>query len=361
MNRRRAMEVLSRLDPAEDARGPESQDARALMESIVRSEEGARTPGPPRRVPPRLATALAVALLLVPAGIGLWLAFGGSLSDPDPRQSAGQAPPASQDSSGPPPQTSAGADEPRYQANAMVLQWQGQPARLCLGSILESLPPQCGDVPIPNWDWDAVEGEDRMSGTRWGEFHVVGTYDGETFTVVEAGPPRRQPNDPSDDIVSACPEPEGGWSAPDPSRVSDEDLQAASRYANAQQGFSGLWVTYIEYPVTEENAGPSNIVLNTAFTGDIEAHRAALADIWGGPLCVVQFERAESELRRIQKELTDHGQEEFGFVLLSASSNVFLNRVELGVIVADEELQQAIDDRYGVGVVELHPALEPVE
>ncbi len=50
-------------------------------------------------------------------------------------------------------------------------------------------PPQCGGVPIANWDWAAVEREETRAGTTWGEFHVVGTFDGETFTVTEVGPP----------------------------------------------------------------------------------------------------------------------------------------------------------------------------
>ena len=80
-------------------------------------------------------------------------------------------------------------DAPLYEANTMVLEQTEEMANgahgpaLCLGGAMESLPPQCGDVLISNWDWDAVEGEERLSGSTWGDFHVVGTYDGETFTV----------------------------------------------------------------------------------------------------------------------------------------------------------------------------------
>ena len=61
-------------------------------------------------------------------------------------------------------------------------------AMLCLGAMAMSYPPQCGDVPIANWNWDAVEGEEKASGASWGQYHVVGTYDGEIFTVTHVGP-----------------------------------------------------------------------------------------------------------------------------------------------------------------------------
>jgi hypothetical protein len=59
---------------------------------------------------------------------------------------------------------------------------------LCLGVVLDSLPPQCGGIPIVGWDWDAVSGEESAGGTTWGSFEVTGYYDGETFILIEAGP-----------------------------------------------------------------------------------------------------------------------------------------------------------------------------
>jgi hypothetical protein len=62
-----------------------------------------------------------------------------------------------------------------YEASATVLDDGRRGPMLCLGMILTSLPPQCGDVPIANWDWNAVEGEHSQAGTTWGDYHVVGT------------------------------------------------------------------------------------------------------------------------------------------------------------------------------------------
>jgi len=103
----------------------------------------------------------------------------------------------------------------------MVDQVGDRPAQLCLGGITLELPPRCGTLPIANWDWSRVGDEHQAGGVTWGgEYHVVGTYDGTSFTVSEVGPPGTPSPDPSDDIVNACPEPAGGWVASDPSRTS---------------------------------------------------------------------------------------------------------------------------------------------
>src|SRR5262245_39820613 len=81
-----------------------------------------------------------------------------------------------------------------YEAYTTVLE-QGEgmalPAHgpeLCLGGTADSLPPQCGGVPVANWDWNAVEDEESRGGTTWGAYRVVGTYADGVFTVVEVGP-----------------------------------------------------------------------------------------------------------------------------------------------------------------------------
>ena len=100
------------------------------------------------------------------------------------------------------------AAEALYEATGTVLEAPGGGPMLCLGPMLMSLPPQCGDIPIRGWSWDAVEGEQRHGGVRWGEFRVVGRYDGETFALVEAGPPGPAQAEPVEDLfVPPCPEP----------------------------------------------------------------------------------------------------------------------------------------------------------
>ncbi|WP_312672278.1 hypothetical protein [Microbacterium sp.] len=57
--------------------------------------------------------------------------------------------------------------------------------RLCLGAIRESYPPQCDGVPLEDWRWDGVDGDEASGETRWGAYAVTGTWDGERFTVTE--------------------------------------------------------------------------------------------------------------------------------------------------------------------------------
>ena len=57
-------------------------------------------------------------------------------------------------------------EEPRrYAAEAMVLESPEHGPELCLGGVLESLPPQCGGPDVIGWDWAAVEDEQSMNGT----------------------------------------------------------------------------------------------------------------------------------------------------------------------------------------------------
>jgi hypothetical protein len=260
------------------------------------------------------------------------------------------------------PQPGAQPDqEQRYQATATILASEDHGPMLCLGMTLDSLPPQCGDVPISNWDWEEVSGEETMSGTTWGRYHVVGTYDGESFTVIETGPPQPGPSDDGDPIDTPCPEPTGGWKASDPGRTTEADRQAAARAAEAEPDFAGLWVDYIEDfdPAATEDPGTEGMILNVAFTGDIQRHTAEIGELWGGPLCVVEHSRTEAELHRIQKDL-EPSADELGIQVLSSSTAVVENVVEVGVVVIDPQTRAELDDRYGTGAVHVFPFLQPV-
>lgn len=241
----------------------------------------------------------------------------------------------------------------------MVLESPEHGPMLCLGGIRQSLPPQCGDVPITNWAWDAVEGEERRAGTTWGTYAVVGTFDGTSFTVEAVGDPEPE-QDPGLESETPCPEPEGGWVASDPGRTSQGDLDRAVSTARGEPDFAGVWVDYPNRnpPISEEDT--DGLVLNAAFTGDLERHERELRQRWGGPLCLVRFDRTLAELSRIQNELTGDVGEDLGLHVLAASSYEFENVVEIEVVVIDEATREALDDRYGKGVVRALSALRPV-
>lgn len=244
----------------------------------------------------------------------------------------------------------------KYRATGMVLQQAGAEPVLCLGAVMESLPPQCGGMRIDGWDWDGVSGEESAGGAVWGDFEITGRYDGETFTVIKAGLPRDPPAD-DDPITSACPEPSGGWDVPDSERTSEVDRDRAIRAAHRQADFAGAWIDYVGAP--DEFVADADIVLNVAFTGELGRHEEEIRAHWGGPLCVTVHEHTRRRLREIQNDL-GAAAEEIGVQVLWSSISETGNFVEIGVVVADAETREKIDERYGAGTVEMSAQLRPV-
>lgn len=253
----------------------------------------------------------------------------------------------------------------RYEVYATVVQGDEETI-LCLGAIASpsicfNSPGSTGKVPVTNWDWGRVEGEEVDSDVIWGEYHLLGTYDGTSFTVIRAGPRAPSSDELDDSIEIPCPKPEGGWVAPDPSRATEADLHAAGRYVDSQPDSAGYWIKYLN-----EEKGEASLdfkmnpyVLTAAFRRDIDRHRAELGAIWGGPLCVVQHSRTESELARIQEEVDSPGSESLAIHVLGSYTDVIHNQVVIEVVVFDTEAQAVFGKRYGVGAVRQVPSLIP--
>jgi hypothetical protein len=262
----------------------------------------------------------------------------------------------------------AGADPPagslvaadydgRFRTSATVLESPQHGPQLCYG-VLESFPPQCGGTDIAGWDWSAVEHE-AANGTRWGEYTVVGAYDGDTFTLTEPPVVVGESSDPrADEITTPCPAPEGGWEPVDPERATDAAFEAATRRARGADGFAGLWIDQRipDGQITEQNANdPKRFVLNVTTTGDVEAMEQSLREVWGGSLCVSSASRTSTELVQVQRGIQDTP----GF--LSSSIDEVRGKVDLQVLVATVELQAELDERYGAGAVRLNGMLEPID
>ena len=344
------MKIEDRVrEELEEGRGPELDASDEAWERI-RRRIGRR-----RGVPERWG-ALAVGVAVAAIGVGLagWMLVAASGG----RQSAANNPSPRATPSGQP--SAAPLRDMRYETNAIVLQQGRGPVMLCLGAIQLSLPPRCGTLPIANWSWDRVNGEHRASGVTWGAYQLLGTFDGAAFHVIRVGAPQPARQDPSDRIEIPCPQPPGGWVASDPSRTRESDRSAAGALVDRQPDSAGWWVKVIHRPVGTDVYGPSDVVLNAAFTGDIERHQTELARVWGGPLCVVRYERTDAELRGIQSELTSSVAKKYGMRLLSAYVDVVRNRVVVDVVIFDEELKAALDGRYGKGAVWLTAELRPV-
>src|SRR5687768_10213512 len=112
-----------------------------------------------------------------------------------------------------------------YRTGGLVFELEGDGPELCLGGANDTIPPGCESIDLVDWDWDEVEGEEDTGGAIWGEFDLVGRYDGETFIVHEVSPLDRGDPAQADAIDTPCTEPVGGWVATDPERTSLELVQ----------------------------------------------------------------------------------------------------------------------------------------
>ena len=256
------------------------------------------------------------------------------------------------------------AEGQRYTATGTVLESPEHGPQLCAG-VQDSYPPQCGGPDIMGWDWDAVSGEESASGTTWGEYTVVGTWDGAALTLTEppSAPRRDDAPDGADRFATPCPEPAGGWQVVDEATATDAAMQEAIEHARAQPDVAGVWVDQSinpdagREPVDEEAMNdPGRLVLNVTFTGDLERHETELRQRWGGALCVSEAPASMADLEVIRREV----EEEVGEAMTSSSIDEVRGRVEIGVYV-DDGLQARFDERYGEGVVLVGSFLRPVE
>ncbi len=251
--------------------------------------------------------------------------------------------------------SSPAADEPspRYEIDTVVLD-SGTGPELCAGGVATSMPPQCHGPAVHGFDWASVD-HDAAGDVRWGTYHLLGTWDGTSFSLTgQPGAPRPAEDHSPVDFSPPCPEPEGGWPT---ATVTFEQWQAFRTALQEPADFASTWVDQ-----RTNVADPGRDVVTVAYTGDPEAHRAALEAIWPGPLCVVQVPHTLRELQVIGEEMSNQATaDELGVSLVSSSIDEVHGVVELRVMVAEPEVQSLLDERYGTGVVRLEGAMRPVE
>lgn len=240
---------------------------------------------------------------------------------------------------------------PRYVVEATVIQEPGRGPRLCWG-VEDSLPPQCSaGIPLDDWAWADVPRVERRRGTTWGDYRLVGTYDGGRFRVQRVTTPRpARPGYGIVDFRSRCEAPPGGWRDRDETRLGTGDFSALVDAARASPDFAGMWF-----------GGAEGIQLtNVAFTGSVDARRPALEELWGGPLCVLRYRYSSTELLAVQAALSPDLARRLGLELTGSYVDEPGNRLVLGVVTRRPGAQARLDQRFGRGVVVLDPWLERV-
>jgi hypothetical protein len=149
-----------------------------------------------------------------------------------------------------------------------------------------------------------------FAGTRWGSYVLMGTWDGgrpllapEEFTLTEPAVADdgtvKRPASRFTAISTPCPQPAGGWRPVDPARATSSAFEAASRRAQAERGFGGLW-THQQNGKGNAN-DPRKFVLNVTTTGDVAAMERKLREIWGGSMCVSKAARRRRSCCRCRR------------------------------------------------------------
>ncbi|WP_137843584.1 hypothetical protein [Microbacterium sp. 2FI] len=249
----------------------------------------------------------------------------------------------------------------------------GDGAELCLGGVLESLPPQCGGPLLVGWDWSDVEGAyEEESGTRWGSFVVTGTYDSAADEFTPTDVVRRDdwdgPNLGRTNFTTPCAEPEGGWKPLDASRTTTAAMEAVLAAAAAMDGYVTSWMDQSRNPASDPEVlatltpeeemslmnDPQYVIVNVRVTGDTAAATAELRRHWGGMLCVTKGVRTDAELRDVQDEITSSFDG-----LLSVGVDGIAEVVEVTVVYDDGDLQARFDEEFGTEMVEVSGVLVP--
>lgn len=252
----------------------------------------------------------------------------------------------------------------QYAVNATVLERPGSGPELCVGGVLDSLPPQCSGAAIVEWDWTTAPGAQTVRGVTWGEFHVVGTYDDAKFTFTLTQPPTAplpaQPRTPADKFTAPCPTPRGGWSIVDASKVTLANYQSMTTTVPTQQGYAGMWLDN-STPVDGRVVSLTNQIITFAFTGNLAEHRAQIAAVWGGPICVIQHTRSRTQLDAIVQTVQGPVARELDLRIVGGVAvDDVTGAITVDVMLAPPAAQRQLDQRFGVGVVRLHQVLTPL-
>jgi hypothetical protein len=238
-----------------------------------------------------------------------------------------------------------------YETTTTILESSAHGPELCLGGVLTSLPPQCGGMPITNWDWDAVDDEESLHGTTWVDAYVRGTSDGKIFSLTRPpGRPRRSREDTSR-FDPACARPDAVDTS-DGGAAWEEASQRDGGTFSDIPGLIAIWVT--DRPRDDPPVFVANLVVRPGRAADV---RTRVRRHYRGALCIVErdqrtIDQLEADFARIDDILTAT------FLTADIDERTGVIRVELAIV--DERSQREVDEAFGKGVVVLTGQLEPV-
>lgn len=232
---------------------------------------------------------------------------------------------------------------------------------LCAAGVMTSLPPQCSGVPVVGLDWSDVSDAESQSGVTWATMTLFGTFDGAVFELTR--PPATPEYPPEEPFVLPlpCDEPADGWKVVNAATANNES--DAVVYAQSQSEFMGNWVYRLP---TDADARSVKVF---TFAGQTEEHRAALRDLYGGPLCVAEAHRSLTDLAAIRTDaielITSPEAVASGIHLVDGAYgdtiDIVHQRVALWVFAAEPGAEAWLESRLGQGVIELHSQLQRVD
>jgi WD40-like Beta Propeller Repeat len=250
----------------------------------------------------------------------------------------------------------------RYTYDGLVSQSPQHSAELCVYATADTRigADDCSGPAVAGWDWNQLKAKKTSAGIISGKFHVVGTYDGNEFTLTQpptavhrvAAPALRS-------FKTTCPAPAGGWHVTNPSRLTFDDYNALISAARGAPDFTGLWIDSSTEPPGAVNDFARE-VFNVGFTGHLDEHRLQLAAAWGGPICVIEQSRPYRELQSISHTLFGPYGQSLGLQLIDAGPDEARNVVQGDAVAVSPATQRALDLRFGKGVVDLTSELRPV-
>lgn len=235
-----------------------------------------------------------------------------------------------------------------YEGHGYVLENRAHGPELCIGEILDSLPPGCGGIPIVGWDWAQVRGEESVNGTTWGQYVVRGRYDGDTLTLVSVRTMRAGEFTPPDvDFSPACDAPD----TVDASHGADHVQEAPSSWIPLAA--NELVAEWLSQPTADSPFTYNLIVV----PGVADRARDRIRTRYLGPLCLVEADApTQEQLEATRQEAASILGDQASF----SSTNARRHIVEMGVVTLEDERSVRVLERFGERVV-LLPALELVE